>query len=79
MNGDQLPLPVAMRSDELIRKDFEVLSVRALEMQAEQEAALPSKVPMGEPAPVTVLHETDESSRQRRAPGVPGGAIRFVK
>jgi hypothetical protein len=54
MDIDQIPLPVAMRADELTEQDFEVLYRRALEMQAEisQADQAPRKIPLGKRAEV---------------------------
>lgn len=50
MNCEQLPLPVAMRADELTEDDFKVLYERAKAMQAEKPEAIPRKIPMGKRA-----------------------------
>lgn len=47
MNSEQLPLPVAMRADELTEDDFKVLYERAKAMQAEKPEPIPRKIPMG--------------------------------
>ena len=56
MNNEQLPLPVAMRADELTEQDFETLHKRAVELQAEkkdQTEPVPQKIPMGKRATVS--------------------------
>ena len=50
MNNEPLPLPIAMRADELTEHDFEVLYDRARAMQAEQPETPPRKIPMGKRA-----------------------------
>jgi hypothetical protein len=53
MDREQLPLPVAMRAEELTAQDLDALHARAAEMLAEQEETPPRKIPMGKPVPVT--------------------------
>ena len=52
MMGEQPPLPVAMRADELSDQDFETLYKRALEIRTEQPDT-PRKIPMGKSVAVT--------------------------